>query len=165
MLILILSILLQIPTSMQTHNTTISKNGKGIGWHFAENGDKIIFDVSSPSHGWVAIGINTENRLVGCNLIMASAADDHGVISDRYVVGLGDHQSMEDLGAVSTARLLSYSESESGTHVTMITDTDTDDQYHHRLRPGDTIYLTIANSHHDDFMHHSAMRTIVKINL
>lgn len=161
MIALLLAMLLQIPSANQN---TISKNGMTVQWEFIDT-NKIQFKVNTPSSGWAAIGINTENKLVGSNLIMASVSDFGNVISDRFVVGFGNHQSMRQLGVDSKIKLLSAKENKSGTEVIFEMASKATDNYHFNLQKGTTIFLTIAYSHDDDFMHHSAMRTIVQIIL
>lgn len=143
---------------------SVSKNGMTVSWIFDETGN-IQFRLSAPLKGWVAIGINTEEQLVGSNLIMASVKGETLSISDKYVVGLGDPRDMEKLGAHSKASLISGQEDDAGTIVEFAIPAKSEDQYHFDLQKGKVIYLTMAFSVDDDFGHHSRMRTMVKVTL
>lgn len=141
---------------------SVSKSGMTVEWTYLDK-NHVKFNVSSPSSGWVAIGLNTEERLVGSNLIMTAASPNGGIISDRFIVGFGNHQAVEDLGAKSQVELLSAQNSNGGTTVEFILTTVAQDAYHFNLDKGETYYLTLAYSHDNDFMHHSAMRTSLEI--
>ncbi|GLR17295.1 hypothetical protein GCM10007940_19100 [Portibacter lacus] len=145
-----------------SYNNIISKNGMTVEWIFLDE-KNIKFKVTSPEKGWVAIGLNTENELVGSNLIMAAVSDKQNLISDRYIVDFGDHQSVVSLGAESQVELISAVEGKKGTVVEFILKTKTLDEYHFNIARKQKFYLVMAYSREDDFSHHSAMRTSVEI--
>lgn len=161
---LITIILFALLQSDYSQDKSIHKNGMTVEWQFVDE-NMVQFRLSTPSFGWSAIGINTQDGLVGSNLIMASIKDDLTTISDRYVVALGNHQAMSELGAESKVVLIDAQESDSGTEIIFQLDTRGDDGYHYELQEGKPIYLTMAYSREDDFGHHSAMRTSTKIIL
>lgn len=161
MIIIILFALLQ---SYYPQDKSIHKNGMTVQWQLVDE-HTMQFKLSAPSYGWVAIGLNPQDRLVGSNLIMASIRDELTTISDRYVVALGNHQAMSELGVESKVILIDAQESDSGTEIIFQLDTRGDDAYHYELQEGKPIYLTMAYSREDDFGHHSAMRTSTKIIL
>lgn len=120
--------------------------------------------MKSPQNGWVAIGINTEDNLIHSNLIMGSINHGKPILSDRHVISLGNHKSMEELFAHSQTELIFHSE-ENGTLIQFSIPNNSIDNYHYNLIKGNTYYLVMAYSMEDDFSHHSIMRTTVKIIL
>ncbi len=161
MILALTFILLQIVTPT---NNSITKNGMTVEWTFKDE-NQINFKLTSPSNGWVAIGLNTKKQLVGSNLIMVGVSEKHEVISDRYIISIGNHQSIEDLGGKASTQLLSAKNDNGGTTVEFTLSTKATDAYHLNLEKGKKIHLIMAYSHDDDFMHHSAMRTSLEIIL
>jgi len=157
-------ILLILISLMSNLSNPVTKNGMTVGWEFVDN-THIKFKLQAPADGWIAIGLNPKNQLVGSNLIMVSVTKEEQIISDRYVVGFGDHKSMSQLGGRSAVNLSNASNQNNVTKVEFIIETEPKDKYHFTLKPGKKIHLTMAFSNSDDFMHHSAMRTSVEIIL
>lgn len=141
----------------------ITKNNMSVSWKI--EGAFLHVSMSSPNQGWVAVGFNTADQLVGTNLIMAAVEKGKAVLSDRYIVAVGDHRSVADLGSRPTAKLVEGYENEQGTHITFSIPLKTMDKFHHVLEDGKTYYLLMAYSMEDDFQHHSMMRTSVMIRL
>ena len=86
-------------------------------------------------------------------------------ISDRFVVDIGNHQSIEDLGGNDVLFNRKVTENSSGTTMEFTIPLSPNDPYHYAMRKDDVIYLTLAYSHSDDLTHHSAQRETVKIKL
>jgi DOMON domain len=143
--------------------TKIEKNGMVVNWQF--EGEYLAVQMSAPSDGWVAIGFNTADGLSGTNLIMAAVSDAKTLLSDRYIVAPGDHRSIEDLGGIPSLLLDTGLEKSGTTTISFKIRTEASDKYHFDLSPGKVFHLLLAYSLEDDFMHHSVMRTSVKITL
>ena len=112
--------------------------GMHVAWRFVD--DAIEFTATAPTTGWVAVGFNTKDDIVGANLVMGAV--QHGIlqIADKYVVDFGDPRRFRLPITAS-------------------------DRYHLNLQPGTTLYLIAAYSMDDDFAHHSRMRKHVQITL
>jgi hypothetical protein len=132
-------------------------------WHFENN--LLHCEVSSPEHGWIAIGINTSNQLKGSNLIMGSAESDFYEISDRFIVKAGDHRSVISLNGKEAISNRKVTESANGTTMSFSITPQKEDDYHHKLIEGQEYYILLAYSVSDDFDHHSRMRETIKIKL
>ncbi|MEZ4887976.1 MAG: DOMON domain-containing protein [Chitinophagales bacterium] len=140
----------------------IEKNGMKICWQI--NGDKVDFEVFAPTKGWVAIGFNETSQLVGNNLIMGKV--ENGItVSDRYIVGFGDHQTVESMGGTNHLSNIEGKEDNSGTTIRFSINADSLDKYHYDLLKDKPFTLLIAYSQEDDFSHHSRMRTSIDIVL
>lgn len=141
----------------------IEKNGMKIYWQVET--ELVHFEVFAPTKGWVAIGLNDQSGLVGNNLIMGNVIEDQVMISDRYIVGIGNHQAVEKLGGQSHLSNLEGKENTVGTTLKFSIKKEAQDQFHYDLTRDKIFYLLIAYSQADEFDHHSRMRTSVKIEL
>lgn len=141
----------------------IEKNGMSIQWK--HQGNSIDFEVFAPTKGWVAIGFNQKNQLPGTNLIMGAVAGGQTLMSDRYIVGIGDHQAVEILGGSSHLSNIQGKETAKGTTLSFSISAKALDKFHWNLLEKEAFSLLIAYSQSDDFMHHSRMRTAVEIEL
>lgn len=139
----------------------IEKNGMKICWQF--NGDKVDFEVFAPTKGWLAIGFNEKSNLVGNNLIMGSVENGKVRVSDRYIVGFGNHQTVESLGGVNHLSDIEGEENKEETTIRFSVLKDALDEFHYDLLKDKEFHLLIAYSQEDDFLHHSIMRTSVEI--
>jgi DOMON domain len=153
----------QAQTSKRTQMKQISVGGMQVFWHF--EGDLLIIDATAPDRGWVAIGFNSSDDIVHTNLIMAGTADGKPYVSDRYVFGLGNHQSVESVGGSTAVNLLSASSNGNQTQIRFSISVQPTDRYHYALTPGTTLFLICAFSTEDDISHHSRMRQHVRVVL
>jgi hypothetical protein len=161
-LILFYGLLAEMPKNWLSMQK-IEKNGMEVTWEIK---DKVIeFEVKAPSKGWLAIGFNKKEQLVGSNLIMAAVKDGKCIISDRYIVGFGNHKSVESLGGINHLSNISGQEDQKGTTVKFSVQKEKQDEFHFPLKKGCRYSLLIAYATHDDFSHHSRMRTTVDIRL
>lgn len=141
----------------------IEKNDMTVEWEI--RGEWLHVKMAAPTTGWVAIGLNPVEGLVGTNLIMATVEAGAVRLSDRYIVAPGDHRSIADLGGKSSLVLVEGSENKRLTTITVKMPLRASDRFHHDLEPGIKIHLLMAFSLEDDFMHHSVMRTAVEISI
>lgn len=141
----------------------IASNGMTFKWSIDEQA--IHCEVFAPSKGWVAVGFNPDDGLPNTHLIMGAAEQDFYEISDRHIVGPGDHRSTIALGGSDPLFHRKVTENNKGTVMSFSLPLEPNDRFHHRLKPGMEIHLLLAYSHSDDLDHHSAMRTAVLIQL
>ncbi len=137
--------------------------GMSVQWSFKNK--KLIFQTRTNTLGWVAIGINEEEELVGSNLITLSINEGQPIISDRYILGHGNHKAIEELDGQSHVTLNHSKKSANSVWFEFEVICSPTDPYHFQLRKGKTIYLTMAYSISPDFQHHSLKREIRKIIL
>ncbi|MGB1241814.1 MAG: DOMON domain-containing protein [Chitinophagales bacterium] len=141
----------------------IEKNGMKVCWQFNEQ--NIDFKIFAPTQGWVAIGFNESKGLMGNNLIMGKIKNGKVTISDRYIVGFGDHRAVKDLGGITHVSQISGEENSDGTSLQFSISIESMDKYHYDLLQNKAFSLLIAYSQDDDFSHHSIMRTSIDIIL
>lgn len=159
----ILFFFLLITMEPGSHEKQVEKNGMQVKWKIEQS--QIIFQMKAPTNGWVAIGINEQRGLKGTNLIMGNIINEHCTLSDRYIVGIGNHKPVESIGGQSHIHVLSAEEAGGNTLIQFSVRMDASDDYHYQLREGKPVKLLMAYSQEDDFEHHSIMRTSVDIIL
>lgn len=141
----------------------VEKNGMVVRWAIQQ--DRLHFEMTAPTRGWVAVGLNTKDQLEGTNLIMGAVEEEFYRIDDRYIVAPGNHRSMGELGSTDQIRNRYGKEDQTHTVVQFTIPTAAVDHYHQTLVAGKPYFLLMAYSAEDDFDHHSIMRTTIKINL
>ncbi len=144
-------------------SSSIQKNGMQFSWEF--QGEYMLCEISSPGKGWISVGFNEINEIVGSNLIIGAAEKDHFKMSDRYVVDFGQHESVLSLGVNEALINREVIENNDGTKMKFKIKRNSNDDYHLTLKKGSEIYVWMAYSREDDFLHHSTMRTSVKLKL
>ncbi|PRX57861.1 DOMON domain-containing protein [Flagellimonas meridianipacifica] len=141
----------------------VKVNQMDISWKFEDNA--ITFTASAPDDGWIALGFNSKNDIVGSNLIMVNVVDGKVNTEDLFVLGVGNPKPVNQLGSQSQVMGASGKESSEKTWVSFSLPTKAFDKYHMDLKKGDTIWLICAYSMEDEFDHHSRMRKHVEVEL
>lgn len=141
---------------------SIEREGMTLNWQCIDDAT-VQLELIAPTTGWIAIGINETPGLVKSNLIMAHVNNGECILSDRFVVGFGDHRPVQHLGGKEHARLVKCEETETITSITFILDAKPKDRYHYHITAGEKRYISLAYATHDDFDHHSIMRTQTQI--
>ncbi|MEO0573429.1 MAG: DOMON domain-containing protein [Bacteroidota bacterium] len=142
----------------------ISVGGMDITWEFMGT-DEIRFTATAPDDGWVALGFNDKDDIVGCNLIMVSVHDEAIISEEFFVKGVGDPKPVYTVGSSSQHQVTAGSEKGEKTTISFSMPTVKIDDKHYNLRKGDVIWLICAYSMEDEFDHHSRMRKHIKITL
>ena len=137
--------------------------GMHVAWRFID--DAIEFTATAPTTGWVAVGFNTKDDIVGANLVMGAVQHSILQIADKYVVDFGDPRMVTEIGGIDAIDQPFGYESHAQTTIRFRLPITASDRYHLNLQPGTTLYLIAAYSMDDDFAHHSRMRKHVQITL
>lgn len=156
-----------LPHEMKPKTQSISVEGMTVSWHFAE--EFIYITASAPTRGWVAVGFNQRDDIVGANLIIGAvlpqAQEDNVKIEDHFVLRLGEHLPVATIGGTTAITALGGKEEGEQTTLHFRLPTRAIDRYHLDLQPGMSLYLIVAYSIDDDFAHHSRMRQHVRVTL
>lgn len=152
-----------LPTTKDPLWKQVQQNRMLVKWRI--EGNQLQCEMSAPTHGWLAVGFNTNNELAGTNLIMGAVEEEFYRVDDRYIVKAGDHRPMSSVGVQD--RILQRHGIEEGgkTTITFTIPLSSSDSYHLNLAEGAPYFLLMAYSLEDDFEHHSIMRTQIEINL
>jgi hypothetical protein len=152
---------LLIVQGMEEKSVTV--NGMQVQWHL--QGGNVHVRLTAPTTGWVAVGFNTRDDIVGTNLIMAAVQQGQVRIEDQYVVRAGEHPLVTTLGGISAVSNASGTEQNGRTSVSFTIAQHNSDRFHYNLTEAASIYLICAYSAEKDFGHHSMMRQHVAVVL
>lgn len=146
----------------------VEAGGMRVTWDFVleeETGRLLRLVVRAPTEGWVAVGFNSVDDIVGAELVMARVVAGRAEADNRWVVAAGDHRSVTDLGMAS--RILSVQEGQTRVGIEMRIDLlpQVEEASRMRLERGTVLYLIVAYSVSPDFYHHSRFRRHIRIVL
>ncbi len=120
--------------------------------------DSIIISLNAPTTGWIGIGFNDENNIVGSDLLLFHVVDGKPEGIDMHVQGIGDPRQDTDLGGITSFTLLHGKEANRNTEVRFSIPIKSQDQYDFQHTLSKSFWLILAYSAYDDFDHHSIMR-------
>ncbi len=161
-------ILLVMLTSLQCsgqelNGNTITKNNMTVSWRFHE--DRIHFEMSAPTTGWVTIGFNTHSGTKGAYLLMGNIVEGKPAVVEHYTLSPGNYQPIESLGESPQVSDIAGVERANSSTLKFSLPVKSANQYQRELAKGLNYTMIIAYSQEDDFQHHSMMRTSVDITL
>jgi hypothetical protein len=148
---------------MTTLEKSVSLQGFEASWHFEH--EQVVFNISAPTGGWVALGFNQRDDIVHSNLVMGAVVDGELIIEDQYVVSPGKHPSVKAIGGEPAVFAAEGLEENGRTAISFHIPQTANDQFHYDLAPSQEIHLICAYSQEDDFAHHSRMRKHIKVTL
>lgn len=149
--------------AMQNPPKSVSKNEMKISWHY-EN-DRIFFEMSAPTNGWVTVGFNTTSKIKGASLLMGNIVKGKPSVVEHYTLNLGNYKTINSLGEESQVKDIIGNENFNRTILKFSLPIKAKSEYQKDLSEGKEYTMIIAYSQEDDFQHHSIMRTSVKITL
>lgn len=142
---------------------TIEKNGMKVRWRF--HNDRIHFNISAPTTGWVAIGFNEKQGLEGTYLLMGRVSNGVAEVKEHFVVAPGDYRPLEAFQAPIAVTVAQGVEEAGATSLKFSVPVQPVDAFRKQMLPVSNLHLLLAYSTSDDFQHHSIMRTQTKIQL
>ena len=139
--------------------------GMIVDWTFA--GDQIQFELVAPDDGWVGLGFNSQNDIVGTHLFLFSQDGETQRHSELVVKGVGNPVPVEKLYGKEAALDFPFTVKEEGgkTYVSFSLQAKAYPQYRTALKEGTELWLICAFSESDDFDHHSRMRKHIRVKL
>lgn len=135
---------------------TITESGMTL--HYQVQADHLLLTLTAPMTGWVAIGFNETNHIVGSDLKMMGLKHGSSYASDQYVVGVGKHPTDISQGGASDIEVIQAHEAGGQTKMVFrlpLTNADKWDFQHQLNKP---FWLILAYSVSDDLDHHSRVR-------
>lgn len=142
---------------------TISKNKMKISWQYKN--DRIFFEMSAPTKGWVTIGINTTSSTKGAYLLMGNVEEGKPNVVEHYTLNPGNYKTISSLGETSQVKDVIGDENSMRTILKFSLPIEAESKYQKDLSEGSKYTMIIAYSQEDDFQHHSMMRTSVNVTL
>lgn len=149
----------------QTHNKMkeIKVDKMVIKWE--ANAEQVLFEVFAPTSGWVALGFNSTNNIVGTNLIMGASKSNQSIVEDHFVVSVGVHRQTELVGGKTAINNLNCIENSYGTTMKFSIPQVPLDRFHYNLSQGTKLWLICAYSQEDNFEHHSTIREHIEVSI
>lgn len=126
---------------------------------------EIIVELSAPTTGWIGLGFNTENNIVGSDLLLFHVVKGSVEGNDLFVKSFGNPKLDSELGGTNDIHALSGTEKNGWTSVRFKLPLPSKDSFDFQHRKGQSFWLILAYSTHDDFNHHSRMRKHVQVEL
>lgn len=149
---------------IQSRGQTIIELG-GMTFAYELEDDLIHIELTAPTQGWVGVGFNHENSIVGSDLLLFRVKNGKSEGLDMKVKGIGDPVEDKNLGDQVSFLDLAGAETNSKTTVRFSRSLVTGERSDFALQEGASFWLILAYSMHDDFGHHSRMRRHVRIKL
>jgi len=158
-------LLMSLTLPGQSSSSPLDVGPMRVNWVYEE--EDILFTVSSPGNGWVILGTNVKNDIVGATLYMGGVDDrtEQSYFSERRTVSMGSHRAKVDLGDPERAHNVTAAVSVSGTTLSFRVRVKPTREVEHDLRPGSSVWLILAYSVSDDLGHHSRFRRHVEVTL
>jgi DOMON domain len=142
---------------------SITKNGMKVSWEYKNQ--RIYFEMTAPTNGWVAIGFNNSDNTAGNYLLMGNVVGSQSSVMEHYTISAGNYKSFTDLKVNISVFDVVGIETQQVTKIRFSLPTAPSNKYTKDLEQGQEYTLLMAYSQQDDFQHHSIMRTSVKIIL
>ena len=124
--------------------------------------DRVEFTLTAPTLGWLGIGFNNRNSIVGSDLYLLHVVDGKLAGQDMYVKGAGDPRLDSTLGGTHDLKLISGKEEDGQTTIVFSLPLVSADKNDFQLEVGKEMWLILAYSTHDEFDHHSRMRKHIR---
>lgn len=143
-------------------NQVYEKNMKVI-WEYKDN--RIYFEMTAPTSGWLAIGFNTTADMTGAYLIMGHLVHNRAEVVEHYTQSPGNYKPFSQLNTPSAVQDITGNEESNQTRLRFSLPIFAQNKYARPLTKGSEYTLTLAYSREDDFQHHSMMRTAIHVKL
>ncbi len=137
----------------------------GMEVNYERVGDSLDISLRAPTQGWLALGFNEQNDIIGSDLKMMAVVDGNVIVDDQWVTAPRVHPSDETMAGQTNIRVLSAQETNTYTHFRLRLPLATPDRNDLALKAGKSLWLIMAYSVSDDFEHHSRMRKHFLITL
>ncbi len=140
---------------------------EGVTLWWANDGEHLYVAVEAPAAGWVAVGLDPEERMKGANYIQAAVVDGVATLWDGFgtaPTGTG-HPPDEDLGGSRDIVAGEAVEDGGVTRFEAQIPLDSGDEYDKPLSPGETYTVIVAYSDSDEYAAYHTFRGGVSMQL
>lgn len=126
-------------------------------------GDSIEIELKAPTLGWLAIGFNSENSIVGSDLKQLTIRKEQVYYEDQFVQAFQTNPPDVSHGGESNVTIINGVEKAGSTTIKFRIPMQSTDKYDFKHCTEKDFWLILAYSQSDDFEHHSTMRKHVKM--
>lgn len=130
----------------------------GITFTYEILDDDLKCTLTAPTNGWIGVGFNDKDSIVGSDLLLFNIVDGKPSSTDLFVKATGNPVRDEDNGGKNTITILGGTEKDSSTTVTFSIPIDSGDHNDFLHQVDKETWLILAYSVDDDFRHHSRVR-------
>ncbi|WP_435623536.1 DOMON domain-containing protein [Flagellimonas sp.] len=120
--------------------------------------DSLVCKLEAPTNGWVGVGFNNKNSIVGSDLLLFNIIAGTASCTDLFVKGVGNPVQDEKNGGKNTITILDGAERNTYTSITFSIPLDSGDRNDFVHQLDGQAWLILAYSVDDDFEHHSRVR-------
>jgi|GEM_PF-2252169 len=137
----------------------------GISFAYSIEQNKLVCKMEAPTNGWVGVGFNKQNSIVGSDLLLFNIVNGKSTYTDLFVKSAGNPKKDIDLGGENSIRLIDSQENENNTMVHFSIPLNSDDPFDFTHKIGESFWLILAYSVEDEFEHHSRVRKHIPFKL
>ncbi len=141
----------------------VSRQGMTFRWKV--DGAWLHCVLRAPTTGWVTLGFNERDAILGADLIMTRVVKGKAEVVDRFVRGFGDAPLDQAHGGVHSPQDIGGWEKDGQTQTQFKIPIAAKDPHDKVLREGQSIWVILAFAQVDDYEHHSLVRVHVKVTL
>lgn len=142
---------------------TISTNGIFFAYQIED--DRLNCTLKAETKGWIGIGFNSRNSIVGSDLLLFNIVDGKPSSTDLFVKSAGNPKKDTELGGKNSIKILDSKETGNTSMVQFSIALNSGDPYDFKHKVNQEFWLILAYSMDDDFEHHSRVRKHVPFTL
>ncbi|MEM1339918.1 MAG: DOMON domain-containing protein [Bacteroidota bacterium] len=131
---------------------------QGMSFTYRVDQDLLHCTVEAATKGWVGVGFNAKNSIVGSDLYLFQVVNNKATGVDLYVKGVGNPVKDVALGGQSSFKILNATEVGNTTTVEFTVPLHSKDPYDFVHKMEEEYWIILAYSVADDFGHHSRLR-------
>ncbi len=139
---LILVEFLMVPFVLLAQREPLLVNGMEMSYEIRN--DSIAINLTAPTRGWVGIGFNSEDNIVGSDLLLFHVVNGHTEEKDMYVKGFGDPREDVDLNGQSSFLILKGREHANETQIQFQISLNNQDALDYRHELSKSFWLILA---------------------
>jgi hypothetical protein len=139
----------------------------GVSLWWRNDADSLYLAMEATTTGWVAVGLDPENRMMGANFILGMVVDGQTMVWDAYgttPAGPG-HPPDEELGGSSDVQVYAGTEEDGTTLLEVQIPLDSGDEFDKPLAPGNSYPVIAAYGRSDSFAASHVSRAQGEIDL
>lgn len=140
---------LTLISALDNKSNKVEDGGMNISWEIV-NSD-VIFNISAPTLGWVAIGFEPTKMMKDADLIIGYVSEGEVFVQDHFAHKQTGHKSDISLGGKDNVKTISGEEADGRTTITFSIPLSSGDKYDKVLEVGKQYTIIFAYGKKDNF--------------